>query len=145
MKYRLVRDDIEPSYPGKPFGWVPDDMKDFVQTREVFESGRTQKKTYWRSDVVFEGPWGPFLVQHGMAEPADEECEIACYRTPAERLAAQRAYERTKRGIHPDDFEAFDKGYMLGYQPDGSWLPGPKYDEYMALKAKEESEEEDEI
>lgn len=139
MKYRLIRNDIRPSYPGKPLGWVPDDMRDFVETREVYSSGRLQPITYWRTDVVFDNEHGPASVQGGFAEPLDDECKAACNRTPTQIAAAQKAYERTRLGIHPDDFEAFDKGYMAGYL-DGEWIPGPNHAEWLKIQQDEEDE-----
>lgn len=140
MKYQLIRNDIEPSYPGKPYGWVPDDMREFVETREVFESGKKQMKTYWRSDVVFDNEFGPLSVRQGFAKPMDDECREACGRSPAQIAEGHKAYERTRLGIHPDDFDAFDKGYMTGYQPDGSWIPGPDYAKWEAEQQDEEEE-----
>ena len=141
MKYQLTRNDIEPSYPGQPFGWVPDDMRELVETREVFESGRKQQKTYWRSDVVFDNVWGPTLVRRGMANPMDDECAETAGLTPLQIESARLAYDRTNRGIHPDDFDAFDRGYMTGYQPDGSWIPGPAYQEWESQQVEEEDDD----
>lgn len=67
------------------------------------------------------------LVQMGVAVPADEECELAAKMTPEKMRAAQYAYERTSRGIHPGDFEAYDAGLMVGYDEQGKWIPGPNY------------------
>jgi hypothetical protein len=117
-------------------------MRAFVEIREVFESGRKQQKTYWRSDAVFDNAWGPILVRRGMAIPMDDECAEAAGLTPLQIEAARLAFDRTKLGIHPEDFEAFDKGWMAGYL-DGEWIPGPNYAEYAA--EKEELEGEDEI
>lgn len=142
MQYRLTRNDIVPQYPNKPAGWVPDEMRDYVETREVFESGRVQEITYWRTDVVFDNEYGPLMIRQGCAEPVDDECRRACNRTDAQIAAAQKAYERTVRGIHPDDFEAYEKGYMVGYNGDGSWKPGPNYAEWEAIEQAEEEEDE---
>lgn len=65
------------------------------------------------------------LVQLGAAEPADEECQRAAGMSPRQFEAAVRAQRRAAAGIHPDDFEAFDSGEMVGYYPDGSPIPGP--------------------
>jgi len=86
----------------------------------------------------------PILVQMGAAESADEECAQAVNRTPEQLAAAQRAYTRVRLGIHPHDFEAFDEGRMAGYNQDGSWKPGPNYEEPAEDNAEEESEEESE-
>jgi hypothetical protein len=142
VKYQLTRNDIRPSYPGKPLGWVPDEMKDFVETREVYSSGRVQPITYWRTDVVFDNEYGPASVQGGFAVPMDDECREASNRTPAQIAVAQHAYARTAAGIDPEDFEAYEKGYMTGYL-DGEWIPGPNYAEWEALQ--KELEDEDDV
>lgn len=67
------------------------------------------------------------LVQMGAAKPADDECEKAASMSAGQKAAAQQAYKRLEAGIHPEDFEAFDAGHMVGYKPDGSWISGPNY------------------
>lgn len=74
-----------------------------------------------------EHPDAYMLVRQGVALPADEECEKAADRTAEQLAAAQYAYERLSRGVIPDDFAAYDRGEMVGYNPDGSWRPGPAY------------------
>lgn len=143
MKYQLTDDSIRPSYPGKPFGWVPEEMRDFVCEREVFQSGKLQKMVFWRTDVVFDNEHGPAAVKQGFAVPMDDECREACELTDRQIEAAQKAYPRTKAGIHPEDFDAYDKGYMIGYQPDGAWLPGPNHEVW--LEEQRAIEEEDDV
>ena len=65
------------------------------------------------------------LVRRGAAEPADEECAEAAGMTEYQMAVAQHAQRRTAAGIHPEDFEAFDAGLMVGYYPDGRHVPGP--------------------
>lgn len=59
------------------------------------------------------------LVRCGLAIPGDDECAEACGMTPEEMRAVQQAYERVHRGIHPEDYEAFDAGLMDGYDDSG--------------------------
>jgi len=141
VKYQLTRNDIRPSYAGHPLGWVPDEMAEFIEWREVFSSGRVQRMAFWRCDVVFDNEWGPEMVRAGIAVPLDDECRNACERTAEQIAAAQKAYARTNAGIHPEDFEAYDKGYMVGYR-DGKWIPGPNYAEWEAQQRALEEEEE---
>lgn len=143
MKYQLVRNDIQPSYPNHDFGWVPEDMRDKVCEREVFQSGRLRKVTYWRTDVVFDHPTGYRLVQNGDAIPMDEECEAAAGLKPEQLTVVQYNRERLARGIAPEDWDAYDKGYMTGYAPDGSWIPGPNYPAYEAAMAEAEEDEDE--
>ena len=65
------------------------------------------------------------LVRTGAAEPLDEECEVAADVTERQTHLAQRAARRAAAGIHPEDFEAFDAGMMVGYDGDGNHIPGP--------------------
>lgn len=74
---------------------------------------------------VIEHPDAYMLVRHGCAEPADEECAKAADVTPEQWQTAYEVYGRADAGIHPDDFWAWNKGLMRGYNPDGSWKPGP--------------------
>lgn len=60
------------------------------------------------------------LVQMGVALPADPECEQASGRTEEELAEARYAYERTSKGIHPEDFAAYEAGQMDGYDPAGN-------------------------
>ncbi len=77
---------------------------------------------------VLEDPDAYQLVEHGVAEPADEECAAAVRLTPAELERQRVAYPKIAAGIHPDDFPAYDAGLMIGYNPDGSFIPGPNAD-----------------
>jgi hypothetical protein len=79
------------------------------------------------------------LVQLGCAEPADEECDRKAGMTAEQRTAAQHASLRAERGIIPEDFVAYDSGVMTGYQPDGSWIPGPNFEDWQWQKRKAES------
>ena len=65
------------------------------------------------------------LVQMGCAESVDVECDTAAAMTPEKTAAARFAFERTRLGIIPEDFEAYANGEMVGYFADGSWIPGP--------------------
>ena len=74
--------------------------------------------------TIIDHPQAAILVQMGVAEPVDEECRKACNMTDAQIEAAKAAYPKVAAGIHPDDSEAYDRGEMIGYNPDGSWIPG---------------------
>ena len=76
---------------------------------------------------VIEHPDAFHLVRMGIAEPVDDECRLAADRTPGQLIAAQDAYAKVKAGIHPDDFAAFDRGEMVGYDADGRPIPGPNF------------------
>lgn len=73
------------------------------------------------------------LVANLDADAADDECEervkvhrMKCNSTTDLKLARARL----EAGIHPDDFEAFDAGEMVGYDPEtGDPIPGPNADD----------------
>lgn len=77
------------------------------------------------------------LVRLGAAVPADEECEKAANMSPEQMSAAQHAQIRATKGIVPEDFAAFDRGEMSGYNPDGSWIPGPNADKFPNQEEEE--------
>lgn len=77
--------------------------------------------------TVIDHPQAARLCQMGVAIPADEECQLAAHMTPERMRAAKYAYERATKGIAAEDFAAYDAGEMVGYNPDGSFKPGPNY------------------
>jgi hypothetical protein len=82
----------------------------------------------------YEGPVAIEFVRVGAAVPTDDECAAACGLSPEELARAQRIYQRSVLGIHPEDFEAFDAGLMIGYtgrKINGrmEWAPGPNYEQ----------------
>jgi len=58
--------------------------------------------------------------------------------TPEQMKVAQHAQKRVRHGIHPEDFEAFDAEIMEGYNPDGSFKPGPKYADHVLERNRKE-------
>lgn len=77
--------------------------------------------------TVINHPDAAMLVRMGIAEPVDEECRLAAGMTVDQMVAAQRAQECVRRGIAPEDYEAFEAGKMVGYDENGDWIPGPNY------------------
>lgn len=139
MKARIIRGDIEVSRD-------PDQLSaewmELTDIREILRNGSMVRRAFWKVGAILGGPgledcW--MLVQQGCAEPADDECDARAGRMTRERLAeAQHAYERVSRGIAPEDYERFDKGEIVGYNPDGTDKPGPNW-----VPPVEETDEED--
>jgi hypothetical protein len=77
--------------------------------------------------TIDDGPESWRLVVAGAAEPADEECTAKCNLKPEELKTQQHAYRRLAAGIHPNDWAAFDRGEMIGYDEKGRPVPGPNY------------------
>lgn len=80
---------------------------------------------------------------NGIAEPADDECAAAVGLTSEQLKVLQVKYERVAAGIHPDDFPLYDAGVIVGYNPDGSYKPGPQWDAYQKAQAEAESDDEE--
>ena len=89
--------------------------------------------------TILDQPKAYKYVRHGVADPADEECRVAAGMSNPEIVLAKMRQRRTAAGIHPDDFEAYDKGIMVGYNPDGSFKPGPNFAEAEWEQRKAES------
>lgn len=91
--------------------------------------------------TVIEHPEAFWLVLQGCAEAADEECEKAAPTTPQQQAARLDAYQKIEAGVMPEDREAWDRGWMRGYNPDGSWVPGPNAEEFDELEYEEYKKE----
>lgn len=91
--------------------------------------------------TIIDHPDAYRLVRHGCADPADEECRLKANMTRQQLLKAQATYPKVAAGLHPDDYDAWDRGYMRGYNPDGSWKPGPNYDEFREQEAERRAED----
>jgi hypothetical protein len=78
--------------------------------------------------TIIDNPQAFMLVRMGAAEAADEECRLAAGMTPEQFDDAVYAQQRTAAGIHPDDFAAYDRGEMIGYER-GTLkpIPGPNF------------------
>ena len=81
--------------------------------------------------TILENPHVASLVRQGIAVPADEECAKAAGMTAEQMKVARHHQDRARLGIHPDDFEAFDAGIMVGYNPDGTFIPGPNWTDHV--------------
>jgi len=82
------------------------------------------------------------LVRCGCAVPADAECEVAAGMTAEQLTKAQNGYPKVAAGLLPEDYPAWEAGYMRGYKPNGDWIPGPnadELDEYEWQERKRES------
>jgi len=59
----------------------------------------------------------------GVAEPVDDDCAKAANMTERQMQQAQRGAKRSR--IAPEDYDAFERGEMIGYYDDGTHIPGP--------------------
>lgn len=116
MKAKLTRNDLEAA-PAAP--------EDQTELRPTLRNGQVRPVRFWKEGAVVRHPLAYKLVRQGVAEPADEECAKAADRTPEQIAAARHAYERQSRGIAPQDFDRYEKGFISRLRPDGSYEPGP--------------------
>ena len=84
----------------------------------------------WKVGAIVDHPKAWKLVKLGICDPVDDECEEWARMTPEKAARAKQAAKRVAAGIHPDDYELFDRGEIVGYNPDGSYKPGPNWPEY---------------
>jgi hypothetical protein len=91
--------------------------------------------------TIVDHPEAYRLVRHGCAEPADEECRRAADVTPEQMARAQATYQKVAAGIWPEDYAAWDRGWMRGYNPDGTWKPGPNYSEVEEHEYRQRAED----
>ena len=136
MQTRIIRDDIEVS----PSAVLSEHEQIQTVERTVWRNGANQRATFWELGAILERPDSYMLVRMGVAEPADEECRIAASMNAAQRAEAQHAARRLSAGIQPEDFHLYDAEVILGYNPDGSYKPGPNYDQLPQDTDDEEDE-----
>lgn len=77
--------------------------------------------------TIIEGPDCWLIVLMGRARPADEECEAKTKRPQEQIDKAEYAAIRLAKGIHPDDFERYDRGELVGYAADGRDIISPQF------------------
>lgn len=118
-----------------------------VKANVVFPSPPTldaKGRWVWPAGTEIEH-WQSFrLVQQGVALACDDECRRAADRTAEQLATAAYAYERLSRGIHPEDFDKYDRGEIAGYNPDGSYIPGPNAATFDEDEDEDEESDEDE-
>lgn len=93
--------------------------------RAMRDNGKGNPETRLEVGDIHDHPQAYLLVRNGMGIPHDEECRKACGMSEEQIQRAIRAMNRAEKGIHPDDFEKFDRGEIAGYRGDGSYIPGP--------------------
>lgn len=136
MQTRIIRDDIEVS----PSADLSEAEKSQTVERIVWRNGADTPVTFFKLGAILDRPDSYMLVRLGIAEPADEECRLAASMTTAQRQQAQHASKRLAAGIHPEDFGLFDAGIILGYNSDGTYKPGPNFDQLPQNTDDEEDE-----
>lgn len=118
MKCKMCK-DMDAISPDK---WPPGRVDPSVLP-DILETGIIPAGT------IIDQPEAYKFVRHGIADPVDEECRIAAGMSEPEIVVAKMRQRRVSAGIHPDDYDVYDQGIMVGYNPDGSFKPGPNYEE----------------
>lgn len=125
MQAKIIREDIEVS----PSAVLSNDEQSQTVTRETWRNGQMEPVQFWTLGAILSRPDSYLLVQMGIAEPADDECRQWAGMTSAQMAQAQHAARRVTAGISPEDFPLYDAGIITGYNPDGSYVPGPNWDQ----------------
>ncbi len=120
MKCEIIRDDLECSLSHMPAG-----HEAAWEYRPTKRNKRIQQIPFFKRGAILEEKDCYMLVEMGVAVPADAECAEAAGMSPEMIRAAQKAYNRLALGIAPEDFDKFDAGEIAGYNPNGSYIPGP--------------------
>jgi hypothetical protein len=136
MKARVIVEDLEVS----PSAVLSEEHKVQTVTRLVWRNSGMNPATFWKVGAILDFPDSYELVQRFLAEPADEECRQRAEMNAQEYAEAQQAARRLKAGISPEDFALYDAGIITGYNPDGSNIPGPNWDQMP----QDEDEDDDE-
>jgi hypothetical protein len=103
-----------------------------------------------KAGAIIDDPKAYLLVKQGVAEPHDKECADAAGMSPEAFEKAKYAYERLTHGVAQEDLDAYDRGLMIGYKPDGkkgdTWIPGPKWSAGCEAEyySKQEDDDDDE-
>jgi hypothetical protein len=95
-------------------------------------TGKTRREAYFAAGTEYDHPNAAFFVNHGMAVPADDDCEAACDQiTPEQRDELELSYKATSLGIHDEhDRDLFFGGVIAGYERVKgklAYLPGPNW------------------
>lgn len=140
MKCELIRDDLEvsPAFTDEMLGAAHVAQ---IVMKDIMRNGRIQPVRFWKVGAIIDMPDAYMLVRMGCAKPADPACALRANRSAAEQVDAQKAYERVALGILPEDYDKFDAGIILGYEPNGDYKPGPNF---HLLPKSEDGEDEEE-
>jgi hypothetical protein len=136
MKAKIIVDHLEIS----PTGILTDAERDQTVVREVWRNGKMEPATFWKLGAIVTQPDCWQLVVGMLAEAADDECAEMSVMTTEQKREAQRARDRLTHSIMPEDFALFDAGMILGYNGDGTYKPGPNFDQMPQIDDDEEDE-----
>lgn len=96
---------------------------------------RRDGRLYAPAGTILDDPECYWIVLMGQAEAWDDECAARTKCSPQQLEARLHAARRLAAGIEQEDFPLYDAGYIAGYDEKGDFLPGPKWDEYVAKQA----------
>ena len=121
---------------------MPDDQKPKIKWKTTINrlTGEPRLEAYFPAGTEYEHDNAAFFVNHGMALPADAECEAAVKpMSPDQRKKVEQEYHAAVLGIaDAKDKELFFAGVIAGYErlENGqlAYLPGPNYDAWKAAQ-----------
>ena len=109
---------------------------EFVMTGR---NGKLRPVPFWKIGTVWDYPGCIDMIFHGVARPSDDEAWKECGLTPEQVEAKIEAYLPMRDAIAPEDRGFYKLGYIAGYNGDGSYKPGPNWDEFQKLLAEAEA------
>jgi hypothetical protein len=119
-------------------------VKIIVEREQVLSRKPLKTKTLKPGDII-ESPDAYQLIQVGIAVPDDDESRLACGMDEGQIKQAAIAAERTRLGIHPDEFDLYAAGLMDGYNASGKpTLAGVKVSASSIREFRKANKEDDE-
>jgi hypothetical protein len=142
MKCQIIRDDMEVS--PQSLAEHPD-YSDRIVRRDVLRNDEMVSVAFWKNGAVLEHPQAFWLVKQACAIPADDDCRLRARMTQKKMDAAKSSYDRLMAGVSVEDYDLYDNGIIAGYNPDGSYKPGPNWDKRDEFLRAEQEEEDDDV
>lgn len=97
---------------------------------------------YFAAGTEYRGDDAVRIVLTGQGCPTNDACREASGLTDSQITAKQLEYEMNAKGINdPGDRELYKAGVIAGMNPDGTPIPGPKWDEYQSALNSESDED----
>lgn len=117
----LIEREVQEFQPGTTLRMAPAAL--------VAQCRREGKRLIAPIGTTIDDPECWRIVLMGQAEAADDECKAMTVQTDEQRALTLHAAARLAAGIAKEDFDLYDRGIIVGYNADGSYKPGPNWDQ----------------
>ena len=105
----------------------PETGKTFAPQCLVDQCVRRDGRLFAPAGTVIDDPDCFWIVLNGQAEPVDDECIARTEHALKNSAEMKVAAKELALGILPEDRPKFRAGEILGYNADGSYIPGPNW------------------